>query len=214
MDAQATAARGVYRGGMQRRWAFARWGAAMALVLLTGCNRADDPAIDASGDTSSTSTSTTPASSVPDGAAPPVSTPATRERAYLTAVRADTKDDGGSRVVFEFDPVLPGYKVDYIERPVTMDGSGDEVKVAGEAVLEITMENAAQARFEGEKVIETYTGPARLQPAGAGAVVEVVEAGDFEGLVHWVVGLRQKNAEVSVSTLSGPSRLVLDITAS
>ncbi|HUP69760.1 MAG TPA: hypothetical protein VM142_08080 [Acidimicrobiales bacterium] len=196
---------------MHRRSAFARWGAVIALILLTACNQADDPAIDASG-TGTTSTSTTSSSSVPDAAAPPVSVPATRERAYLTAVRADTKDDGGSRVVFEFDPVLPGYKVDYIERPVTMDGSGDEVKVAGEAVLEIIMENAAQARFEGEKVIETYTGPPRLQPAGAGAVVEVVEAGDFEGLVHWVVGLRQKNAKISVSTLSGPSRLVLDIT--
>lgn len=198
---------------MRRPSAVARCVAAVALLALGACNRGDDdPAIETTGTTTSTFSPTT----VAPEATPPVSVPATRERAYLTAVRVDTKEDGGSRVVFEFDPALPGYEVDFIERPVTMDGSGDEVEVAGEAVLKITMENAAQARFEGEKVIPTYTGPRRLQPAGTatGAVVEVVEAGDFEGLVNWVVGLRQKDTKVAVSTLSGPSRLVLDFTPS
>lgn len=195
---------------MARRSAFCRCIAVTALLLLGACNRGDDePAIDVSGTTTTTPTTAAP-TSVPEAVAPPVSVPASRVRAHLTGVRADNKEDGGSRVVFEFDPGLPGYKVDFVERPVTMDGSGDEVKVAGEAVLEITMENASQARFEGEKVINTYTGPRRLQPAGDGAVVEVVEAGDFEGLVHWVVGVRQADTKVSVSTLSGPSRLVLD----
>lgn len=179
------------------------------MLLAGACNLGDDePAIDASG-TTTTPTTVAP-TSVPEAVAPPVSVPASKVRAHLTGVRAENKEGGGSRVVFEFDPGLPGYKVDFVERPVTMDGSGDEVKVAGEAVIEITMENASQARFEGEKVINTYTGPRRLQPAGDGAVVEVVEAGDFEGLVHWVVGVRQKDTKVSVSTLSGPSRLVLD----
>ena len=201
---------------MGRPSATTRCVAVAALLALGACNRGDDePAIETTGTTTSTS-SPTAVPSAPGVATPPVSVPATRERAYLTAVRVDTKEDGGSRVVFEFDPALPGYKVDFVNRPVTMDGSGDEVEVAGEAVLQITMENAAQARFEGEKVIPTYTGPRRLQPAGTatGAVVEVVEAGDFEGLVNWVVGLRQKDTKVAVSTLSGPSRLVLDFTPS
>lgn len=188
----------------------------LVVALLAACNRGQDPSVDASG-TGTTST-TTPATSAPAAASasPPVSTPAGTERAYLSAVRVDTKDGGGSRVVFEFDPVIPGYKVDFATRPLTMDGSGEEVRVAGEAVLEVTLENAAEARFVGDKVVATYTGPRRVQPTGTGtgAVVEVVEAGDFEGVVHWEVGLRQKDAKVSVSTLSGPSRLVLDVAAS
>ncbi|HUR18677.1 MAG TPA: hypothetical protein VMZ51_07055 [Acidimicrobiales bacterium] len=186
----------------------------VTLLLLAACNRDQDPNIDASG-TISTSTSTTVVLSSAEGdPSPPVSSPAGKERGYLTGVRVDTKDGGASRVVFEFDPILPGYKLDFVDRPVTMDGSGAEVKVGGEAVLGVTMENAAQARFEGEKVILTYPGLRRLKPTGAGAetasVVEVVEAGDFEGTVHWVIGLRQKDAKVSVSRLTDPNRLVLD----
>lgn len=206
---------------MRHRTASVLLASAVTVALSGACNRGQDPSIDASGKGTTTTTTTaattaTSAPPAPDAAAPPVSTPAGTERAHLTAVRVDNKEDGGSRVVFEFDPVLPGYKVDFVNRPVTMDGSGDEVKVAGEALLEVTMENAAQARFEGEKVIPTYTGPRRLKPTGdsPGVVTEVVEAGDFEGLVRWVVGLRQKDAEVSVSTLSGPSRIVLDFAPS
>ncbi|MDP9402353.1 MAG: hypothetical protein M3P85_03260 [Actinomycetota bacterium] len=190
--------------------------AVVAIAVLAACNRGQDPTIDASGTGTTTATATATSTLPAPDSAVPASTPPVSERAQLTAVRVDNKEDGGSRVVFEFDPVVPGYKVDYVTRPITMDGSGDEVRVAGEAVLDVTMENASLARFEGEKVVLTYTGPRRVQPSGGGAgvVVEAVEAGDFEGVVHWVVGLRQKDAEVSVSTLSGPSRLVLDFAPS
>src|SRR5687768_2998502 len=125
MNGQATAGAGVYRGEMGRPSAVARWVAVAALLALVACNRGDDePAIETTDSTTSSSPTTVP--SAPESATPPVSVPATRERAYLTAVRVDTKEDGGSRVVFEFDPALPGYKVDFVERPVTMDGSGDE----------------------------------------------------------------------------------------
>ncbi|MEO7836737.1 MAG: hypothetical protein ABIS21_03720 [Acidimicrobiales bacterium] len=197
-------------------------GAVAAIALLATCNRGQDPSINTSGTSTTTATATSattpaaPTTAAPAGAVPPVSTPPVKDRAFLTAVRVDTKEGGASRVVFEFDPVVPGYKVAFVSRPITTDGSGDEVAVAGDAVLEVSMENAAQARFEGEKVVPTYTGSGRVQPTGAGTgvVLEVVEAGDFEGLVHWVVGMRDKDAKVSVSTLSGPSRLVLDFAPS
>jgi hypothetical protein len=128
-------------------------------------------------------------------------------------VRAAASADqpGASRVVFEFDSVVPGYTIDFIRRPVTEDGSGDEVAVEGAALLEVRFENAAGARLEGEKVIRTYTGPDRVEASGSGVVTEVVDAGDFEGLVTWVVGLRQPVPAVSITTLSGPSRLVIDV---
>ena len=179
-------------------------------VVLPACNAGQDPTLQVGDDTA---VSSRPASTAPL-VAPPLSTPAVDPRAHLTGVTAaaDPARPGGSRVVFEFDSVVPGYRIDYVQRPVTEDGSGDEVKVEGLALLQVRFENAGAARLEGEKVVRTYTGPDRVAASGdPGVVLEVVDAGDFEGVTTWVVGLRQRVAGVSVSTLSGPARLVLDV---
>lgn len=181
--------------------------AALAVAVVAGaCQAGQDPTVGA-GDPDTTS----PGAFTPPEA-PPVSAPAVAERAYLTGVTAQAIEGGGTRVVFEFDPVVPGYTVDYVERPVTEDGSGDEVAVDGEALLAVRMENAAGARIDGETVTRTYTGPARVAASGTpSAVIEVVDAGDFEGVVTWVLGLRQRAGTVSVSRLTGPARLVIDV---
>lgn len=181
--------------------------ALVAGLVLAGCQSGQDPTIDAGDIPGATSSG---AFSPP--AAPPISAPAGQERAYLVAVKADAVAGGGTRVVFEFDPVVPGYTIDYVERPVTEDGSGDEVGVEGEAVLQVRMENASGARMDGETVTETYTGPDRVGASGPpSAVVELVDAGDFEGVTTWVIGLRQRAETLSVTKLSGPSRLVIDV---
>ena len=186
-------------------------------VALGGCRTTDNPTVEAGDTTAPTTGSTVPVTTPPSTAAPvtpPISVPALAERAYLTAVRVAATDSGGSRVVFEFDPVVPGYLVDYIVRPVTEDGSGEEVTVEGDALLQVRMENASGARIEGEKVIRTYTGPDRVPATGTGGVVtEAVDTGDFEGVVNWTVGLRKKAPAITVTTLSGPSRLVIDVPA-
>ena len=184
--------------------------AALALAIafaLAGCQSGQDPTIEAGGGPEATS-----AGSFTPPAEPPITAPAGEDRAYLVGVKADAVAGGGTRVVFEFDPVVPGYTIDYVERPVTEDGSGDEVTVEGAAVLQVRMENAAGARIEGEKVTKTYDGPDRVIPAGTpSAVAELVDAGDFEGAVTWVLGLRHRAETLSVSKLSGPSRLVIDV---
>ncbi len=187
-------------------------------VLLAACTSAQDPTVEAGGDPAgSSSTAPGSATSAPvtstASVVPPVSTPPVATRAHLTAVRASAAGQpGGSRVVFEFDTVVPGYRIDYVPRPVTEDGSGDAVTVDGAALLEVRFENAAGARLDGEKVVRTYTGPDRVAAAGGqGIVTEVVDAGDFEGLVTWVIGLRAKVPALSVSALSGPNRLVIDL---
>ncbi|MGH9153884.1 MAG: AMIN-like domain-containing (lipo)protein [Acidimicrobiales bacterium] len=181
--------------------------AALAVALFAGaCQSGQDPTVGA-GDPDATS----PGAFTPPQA-PPVSAPAVAERAYLTGVTAQATEGGGTRVVFNFDPVVPGYTIDYVERPVTEDGSGDEVAVDGEALLAVRMENAAAARIDGEAVSRTYTGPGRVAASGTpSAVIEVVDAGDFEGVVTWVLGLRQRADTVSVSRLTGPARLVVDV---
>lgn len=186
--------------------------AALALALGAGCTTAQDPTVEAGrGDTGA------PASTAPPRGAPvvpPVSVPAPPVRSHLTGVQVlpSPGGGGGGRVVFEFDTVVPGYRIAYVERPVTEDGSGQEVRVDGAALLEVRLENAGQARIDGERVTPTYTGARRVAaPGGGGVVTEVVSVGDFEGVVTWVVGLTTQAPEVAVGTATGPARLVIDI---
>lgn len=196
--------------------------ALVTALLLAGCNVGeDDPTVDAGGATTEPSTSATTGTSSPPSTAaplpPPITAPAPAgaQRGYLTAVRVAASDNGGgSRVVFEFDPNVPAYRIEYIERPVTEDGSGDEVTVEGEAVLQVRLEDAGGARIDGETVILTYEGPDRVRSTGTGGVVtEAVDTGDFEGVVTWAVGLRKKVPAIAVTTLTGPPRLVIDVPA-
>lgn len=148
---------------------------------------------------------------VPEGASTaPVSVPAPApaiEVTGITAVRA-ARHEGFDRVVFEFDGALPGYEVRYAEKPVTEDGSGNEVMVDGPYVVTVRMTPASAVRFTDDGYEEIYTGPDRVPGQGA-TVTEVVEAGDFEGQATWAVGLADK-VDFAVSTLESPSRLVID----
>ena len=188
--------------------------AVLVALLLGACQSGQDPTVEVGGGeaTAPTSAGAATSSTTPGrGLVPlPASTPAQPQRAHLTAVRASASADDGSRIVFEFDAAVPGYEIGYVDRPVTEDGSGDEVTVEGDAVLQVRLSNAAGARLEGERVIRTYAGPDRV-PAGDGVAVEVVDAGDFEGVVTWVIGLRRRVPAVSLSSLSGPNRLVIDV---
>ena len=183
-----------------------------AALLLAACNRGeDDPTVTADGSTSSTSTTTTApetTTTVFNGGPLPVEAPATTTRAYLADIRV-ASHDGYDRVVFEFEDSVPGYRVEVTRRPVTEDGSGDPVAVAGSDLVLVRMDNAQTARITGEKVTPVYKGPRRVQTKGA-IVQEVVDTGDFEGVVSWVVGLGRAPAGVKVTTLTSPFRLVVD----
>lgn len=182
--------------------------ALLLLALLAACNRDDSPVVSAGGgSTTSSSTATTVAP-----APLPVKAPAGTTRAYLKEVRV-ARHDGLDRVVFEFEDAVPGYEVAVTQRPVTEDGSGDTVAVEGLGLLQVRFENAAGARIEGERVIEVYRGPRRVPGGSAALVAEVVDAGDFEGAVTWVIGVRQSVTAAGVTTLSAPHRVVVDIPA-
>lgn len=183
-------------------------------LLAAGCSRGDDPTV-TSGSTIPGSSLGTAATVPPDttlGGRPPIVAPPVAERAHLTDVRVGARS-GGDRLVFQFDPVTPGYQIDFLTRPVTEDGSGAEVAVEGAAVLQVRLENAGTARFEGEKVILTYNGPKRIEGNGTSVVTEAVLIGDFEGVVSWAVGLKVRPETLNVSALASPSRLVVDIPA-
>lgn len=195
----------------------------VAFVLSTGLTacKSDNPTVKSgAGSTSSSAGPGGAGSSTSSSPAPTADCPATtldktaparQPRAEMTGVRAEHAGHF-DRVTFEFQGTSPGYRVAYIDKPVHEDGSGAEVAVAGDAVIEVHMDNASGYHFEGDKSGPTYTGPSRLSPAGTTQVQELVRSGDFEGVLSWVVGVRSK-VGFRVSRLDAPPRLVIDICA-
>ena len=177
--------------------------AALALVGA-GCASDDDEA------TPTAPTTTTPTTVEGATTGPVEESSAATETALLTRVEIG-RNEGFDRVVFEFRDELPGYRIEYVEPPLTEDGSGNPVEVEGSAFLVVRMEPASGFDLsvpEGELV---YTGPRRLSGAEAGAttVREVVRTGDFEAVLTWAIGVDGRTP-FAVSTLEGPARLVLD----
>jgi hypothetical protein len=124
----------------------------------------------------------------------------------LVAVRA-AAHDGFDRVVFEFDGALPSHQVRYVDRLVS-DGSGDVVEVAGAADLEVAFVDANAHDESGQPTVS----PRRFSP-GLTAVKEVALVTDFEANVAYGIGLDRRRP-LEISTLSNPSRLVIDIDTS
>jgi len=190
---------------------------AATLVAGTGCAGSDSddtPALGTSrGITTSSDTATETGGIDPlEGASTePVSAPATREETALLERVALARHEGYDRVVFQFRNVVPGFRVEYVDPPLKEDGSGNTVKVEGDAFVLVRMEQASGFDLtvaEGELV---YKGPRRLEGSDAGTSVvrEVVRSGDFEAVLSWVVGLSDR-VDFRVTTLDEPPRLVVD----
>jgi hypothetical protein len=121
----------------------------------------------------------------------------------LVDVRAG-RHPGFDRVVFEFRGGLPEHRVGYVDQLVE-DGSGKPVSVAGAADLQVVFQGANAHREDGSPSVS----PRRFSP-GLAAVKEVAQVGDFEAVVTYGIGLDRRRP-ITVSALSGPSRLVIDV---
>jgi hypothetical protein len=129
--------------------------------------------------------------------------------ALLKAVRVG-RNAGFERIVFEFaGPARPGYRVRWVDGPITSDGAGAPVDVAGKAYLQVIMEPASGVDMDTGKL--AYTGPDRIAVAGQTKLLtDLVRTGDFEAVLTWVAGAGRK-VPFRVLTLSAPSRLVVDV---
>ena len=124
----------------------------------------------------------------------------------LVAVRASHRD-GWDRVVFEFRHGLPaGPQVRYVDRLVA-DGSGLPVRVAGRAVLRVRFE-PAQAHTDAG----VPTAAPRRVAYALPNVMTAVRSGDFEGVTTYGLGVA-KRTPFRVTTLQGPSRVVVEVRA-
>lgn len=116
------------------------------------------------------------------------------------------RNEGFERVVVEIEgDSLPGYLIEYIDRPVRQCGSGDVVELAGDGWLRIRLEPARAHTEAGRPTIERR----RRHPVQR-IIREAAITCDFEGQVEWVIGVSTPN-RYRVLELRSPTRLVVDI---
>lgn len=125
--------------------------------------------------------------------------------AVLRDVRA-ARQRGFDRVVFEFaGRDVPGYRIEYLNRPARQCGSGRAVKVAGAGRLLVRLRPAQAHDENGEATVRHRRRRLRL-----GALRELQSVCDFEGDVEWVLGVASRGS-YRVTELTKPARLVIDI---
>jgi len=141
----------------------------------------------------------------------PVTSPAAAKPVLLTNVQV-LGDNCVDHVVFDFsgegtDP--PGYSVTYADPPFTGDASGAPIAVAGTAFVEIKVKPGYTYDFVTGK--PTYTGPKSVPVGSSNHVRAIVETGDFEGVLTWVIGLDSKRPFSLQATGTPKHQLVVTI---
>ncbi len=125
--------------------------------------------------------------------------------AVLTDVRTG-RHDGFDRIVFEFrGDEMPGYHLEYIDKPVRACGSGNVVPLPGDGWLQVRFEPAVAHTEEGKPTL-AFRELAPKMPN----LLELKSTCDFEAQVEWVAGVGSPN-HFRVVELKGPTRLAVDI---
>lgn len=115
-------------------------------------------------------------------------------------------NQGFDRVVLEFlGSGAPGYRVEYVDKPVRQCGSGDPTPVAGDAWLLVTLRGTQAHTDQGQATVQQRE--RRLQMP---IVRELEFTCDFEGVVQIVLGVSSPN-RYRVVELANPTRLIVDI---
>ncbi|WP_141620364.1 hypothetical protein [Myxococcus sp. AB036A] len=123
----------------------------------------------------------------------------------LRSVRAGTHADF-DRVVFEFDgPQVPGYQLQYVDKPIIQCGSGDETPLAGKGFLQVTLTPARGHDDQGRATVAALEMKPKLP-----TLLELVRTCDFEAEVTWVLG-NKAPTDFRVMELRDPTRLVVDV---
>ncbi len=166
--------------------------AVLALALLAGCAPPAGPP------------ATTPAP------APDLVTGASADGTgfgLLTAVRVAARERA-DRIVFEFEAAVPGYRIGYVDLPVSSDPAGEVVPLDGAAALQVSLIGSSAYREVGDPEPVAAV-PGRI-PAGLDQVTELVALGDWERVLVWAAGVRERTG-FTVDTLDAPPRLVIDV---
>ena len=116
-----------------------------------------------------------------------------------------TKNASFDRVVFEFRETVPGYRIEYVNRPARDCESGQIRRVDGSGRLEVQLFPAQAHAEEGEPAFRAR----ELKPA-LSVVRELERTCDRNGVLTWVVGTKAVN-RYRAYELTAPPRLVVQI---
>ncbi len=116
------------------------------------------------------------------------------------------KHESYDRVVFEFEGnALPGYVIEYVDKPVRDCGRGEVVPVGGDALLMVSLQPANAHTEAGQPTVRNV----QLNPDSK-LMKDLKLICDFEAQVQWITGLASSN-RYRVLELTNPARLVVDI---
>ena len=123
----------------------------------------------------------------------------------VTAVRADQHGDQGyDRFIIEFDGAIPGFTVKRQDNAIFMQSpKGDTVTLAGDHGVRVTIQPVTDWA--------SYSGSTAFGAIGT-FIRQAKQVQNYEAVQQWGIGV-QGNPCVHVSTLTAPSRLVIDIAA-
>lgn len=117
----------------------------------------------------------------------------------LTAIRTGLHASF-DRVVFELNGGVPSVTHGRDAEPVGC-GSGKPISATGDEFVVVTMEPANA---------HNYTGPRRFETPGLAKVRSVTNTCDFEAHLGFAIGFEGAGRAYTVSTLTNPSRVVID----
>jgi hypothetical protein len=168
-----------------------------------------------SGPATTTTTVELPTTSLPCQAIPVPTTPVTSPTAAATSLLTGVQELGDAcvdHVIFDFsapgtDP--PGYSITYGTPPFTNDASDRPTPVAGSAFVVVTVKPGYGYDFSTGK--PSYTGPKSVPVGHTNHVKAIVETGDFEGVLTWVIGLDAKRSFSVQATGTPRHQLVVTI---
>jgi hypothetical protein len=124
--------------------------------------------------------------------------------ATLSEVRAG-RNAGFDRLVWTFREGRPGWRVEYVDRPVRECGSGRAVPLPGDAWLEVRFEPARAHDDDGRP-----TAGAPGATPGLARVLTAVRTCDFEAVVVHVLAVDSPEP-FRVLELDDPPRVVVDV---
>jgi hypothetical protein len=117
------------------------------------------------------------------------------------------RHDGFDRVVFETDGTgTPGWHVEYVDAAQSQ-GSGDDIAIEGEAVLQVTITGVGYPFDTG---VDEYSGNSRPAAADTEVVIETAYDGTFEGTSVGFVGVEEE-LPFRVYLLENPARVVVEV---
>jgi hypothetical protein len=116
------------------------------------------------------------------------------------------RNQGFDRVVFQFaEDEIPGYHLEYVDRPVRQCGSGEPVPIEGDGWLQVRFTPARAHDDRGRATVEERD----LRP-DLPVVKQVRAVCDFEAHLEWVLGVAAPN-RFRVMELHDPARMVVDV---